>query len=193
MPWRFKARYTIPDMALYRHLLVLPIPDPQDGKIRDLMDKIAAHTGLSAPHVKLPPHVTVYRPLTGMDETLLVQAIEGVVQKNKPTSMILGDLFPFGKHHVVLPVYVTRALAALWLDLNKALAGLPGYEADQYDNDNILHVTVAAKTSDVFEKAWPAVRNISVPSLSMPVRGIELYRKPAGEGKWEKIRTFSLG
>lgn len=175
-----------------KHLIMFPIPHPYRKELCRLMDRVASETGIPAPHMKLPPHVTFHRPLEGISETTLQKLITSTTLRMRQTRITVNSLFPFGKHYIVLPVQATRSVAALWVGINNLLSRLPEYEHGEYDDDNTLHITVAAKTSAVFDTAWPTIQKIHVKPMVIPLRTIVLCRKTEGGEKWETMQKFHI-
>ena len=178
------------------HLIAFPILDPHRERLRRLMDDAAEVTGLSPPYLRLPPHVSARRPFSGVDERELVRTISLEVARAHQTRMtIAGSLFPFGKQYIVCPVQTTLWAASLWAGILARVADLPGYadSEDEYEGDNTLHVTVAAKTSRVFDTVWPALKTMDVRPMTIPLRHVVLYRKlEAGLQNWKKAATFAI-
>ncbi len=177
---------------MHKYLVLFPIPNPFARRICRLMDDVAAITGLQPPYHKLLPHVTLHRILMGVDERVLKNLVASATLQVRQTTVTLHSLLPFGKRYVVLPVHLTRSAASLWVCINDLLSRLPEYEHSEYDADNTLHITVAAKTTPVFDHAWPLIQKIPVEPMTIPLRTIALYRKPAAGGRWEAVETFSL-
>lgn len=175
-----------------KHLILFPIPD-SDGKLRLAMDGVASITGMNPPYHKLPPHMTFHRPLTKINEEVLRNIVRSVTLQMKQTRITLGGLHAFGKQYIVLTVYATRNAAALWVGINDLLSRLPEYEHGKYDGDNMLHVTVAAKTSAVFDRSWPLIQErIKVEPMVIPLTMIALCRKPVDGGRWELVEKFRI-
>ena len=172
----------------YKYVVLLPISEPGVSYLKSLMDRIATFTKLPPPHTRIIPHVTLHRPLAGVDEKAMIRLTRRIDLKVRPEKVTVGGLSPFGKQYIVLPVNVSLGLAYTWVRLYENLAKLPQYKEGEFDRDNILHVTVAEKTSAVFNVAWPEVRTISVPEMQLKVKGIELYRQKTQGGAWEKVR-----
>ena len=180
------------------HLIAFPILDPHRESLRRLMDDAAEVTGLSPPYLRLPPHVSARRPFSGVDEQALVRAISLEVARAHQTRMTLaGSLFSFGTHYIVCPVQTTLWAASLWAGILTRVAGLHGYTDgdNEYEGDNTLHVTVAAKTSRVFDTVWPVLKSVYVRPMTIPLRQVVLYRK-LGSGSqkqnWKKAATFAI-
>ncbi len=177
---------------MYKYLVLFPIPDPFGGQLCKLQDEVAALTHISPPYFNLEPHVTFHRPLSGIGENVLKNLIRSATLQMRQTRITLHALYSFGKHYIVLPVQATRDVAALWVEINHLLARLPEYEHGQYDGDNTLHISIAAKTILVFDQTWPAIRKIQVEPMTIPLRTIALYRKLVEGGPWETVETFSI-
>ncbi len=177
---------------MYKYLIPFPVPDPFKGRICELQDAVATITNISPPYWRLAPHVTFHRPLTGISENVLKNIVGSAVLQMRQTRITLHALYPFGKHYIVLPVQATRAVASLWVEINNLLRRLPEYEHGEYDDDNTLHVTIAEKTTPVFDRAWPAVRKIPFEPITVPLRSVALWRKSAEGGAWETVEAFNI-
>jgi hypothetical protein len=175
-----------------KYLVLFPIPEPFNGQICLLMEKVASITGTQPPFWQLTPHMTFHRPLAGIDEDVLKNLVASAVLQMRRTRITLSGLFPFGKQYIVLPAQATRSVASLWVEINNLLSRLPEYEHGPYDDDNTLHVTVASKTSAVFDRAWPAIQGIRVESMTIPLQTICVCKKPIEGGKWENVASFSI-
>src|SRR3989344_2134567 len=174
------------------YLILFPIPNPYRRELCRLMDQISYQTEIPPPYQKLMPHITFHRPLTGVGGPALKNIIASTALRMKQTRITLSSLFPFGKHYIVLPVQATRSVAALWVGINDLVSRLPEYEHGTYDDDNTLHVTVAAKTSDVFDEAWPEIEKMRVKPMMIPLQTIALYLKSEAEGKWKEVEKFHI-
>lgn len=176
------------------HLIVFPIGNSHRGRLRKLMDDAAKVTGIAPPYLRLPPHVSVCSPLSGINERALVQAISEEVAQARQTRMtIAGSLFPFGKHYIVCPVHTTLAAASLWSGILARVSRLSGYEADEHEGDNTLHATIAARTSEVFDAVWPTLEKVYIRPMTIPLKYVVLYRKlEAVSQNWKRITTFSI-
>lgn len=174
-----------------RYFVAFDVPPPFDKKICRLMDWVATATSLEPSYLNLPPHVTFHPPVTGIRESVLHALITSVAFRMRPTHMRVNALDHFGKHYIVLPVQSTQSVARLWVGINQLLRCLPEYEHGAYDDENTLHISVATKTSEVFDRAWPKIQQMRFEPMTIPVSELALYRKPLG-GVWQKIATFSF-
>ncbi|MBU6388626.1 hypothetical protein KGQ72_02010 [Patescibacteria group bacterium] len=137
--------------------------------------------------------MTFHRPLTGIDEGVLTNLIRGATLQMKQTRITVSGLHPFGKQYIILPVHATRDTAALWVGINDILSRLPEYEHGKYDGDNTLHITVAEKTSAVFDRSWPAIQEkVKVEPMTIPLTRVALCRKLEKEGRWELVEQFPI-
>lgn len=175
-----------------KYLVLFPLPKPYVDTVRVFMDRIAVHTKLPPPYLSLPPHVTFHRPIVGIREEEIRHAVATATHRTHRTHMTVGSLFPFGKHYLVMPVHATRALSSFWVGLNNIFMYTPEYECGAYDDENTLHITVAKKTSDVFDDAWPNIARIPVPIMTVPVAQVALYQKSIHDGTWRVLETFSI-
>jgi len=176
----------------YKYLILFPIPEPFNTELCVLMDEISTYTALPSPYKKLPPHVTFHRPLEGIDENLIKNLAQSMVLQIRQTRMTVSHLFPFGKQFIVLPVHATRRLATLWVGINTLLSSLPEYEHGEFDHDNTLHITIAEKTTVIFDSIWKKIEQITINSMTIPVEKIEIYRKPVLDGVWERILELTI-
>lgn len=174
-----------------KYLILFPIPDPYKTRICQTMDEIALHTKIVPPYEKLLPHITFHRPITGIDERVIQNLVLSMSLQAKKTRITVSSMYAFGRHYMVLPVHATHAIANLWVGIHKLLSSLPAYEHSEFDHDNTLHITLAEKTSNIFDEVWPKVRAIPFTEMTIPVEHIELYRKFEG-GIWEKVTSYEL-
>lgn len=179
-------------LVRHKYLVLFPIPTPFRERIEEIMDALAWHSGIAPPHRKLCPHVTFHRPIVGIDEKTLVELVTSMVLQSKRTRITVSHLFPFGKHYIVLPVHATLSTALLWSGITSLLERIPEYEHGPYDRDNTLHITLAEKLTPVFDKVWPAVRNLSIEEMHIPLEKVELHRKPTEGGVWEPLFEFPI-
>ena len=181
-------------MDNFKYLILFPVPEPYCNELRCLMDEIAAYTKIIPPYGQIKPHITFHRPIVGIEQKVIENLIQSSVCRIRQTRMLVGDLFPFGKHYIVLPVYATLNLALLWGMLNELLLQLPEYIHGEFDRDNTLHITVARKTSEVFDNAWKMIKAIPVPNLIIPINRVSLYKKHINrdDGRWEEVVTFNI-
>lgn len=175
-----------------KYLILFPVPEPESSRLISLMDKVASHTRLPAPHTKLPPHVTFHPPVVGIDERVILDLTRSVALQSRQTRMTVSHIDRFGKHFMVLPVHATLSLASFWVGLTQILAQRPEYQHGEFDHDNTLHITIAEKTSDMFDIAWPLVKNLFDEEMNIPVCSVALYRKPIEGGGWEKLEELAI-
>jgi hypothetical protein len=179
---------------LYKYIVLFTVDAGYRSTICRLMDAVAKYTGIAPPYVKLPAHITFHRPIVGIDEETLECLVQSMALQIHQTRIRLGQLDHFGKQFIVLPVIGTRRLNAFWVGINDLLSRLPSYEHGPFDEDNTLHVTIAEKTSHVFDKVWPLITDLRIEPTDIPVRHVEVWRKPLYdiEGRWEILRSFPL-
>lgn len=184
-----------------KYLILFPIRGWHADRLVELMDWVATHTKLPPPHVNLPPHVTFHKPIQGMTGDEVANLVASMTLQVKRTRIKHGEhLFAFGKHYIVIPIHATNALANLWAGITRLLSSVPTYEHDPYAHDNTLHITIAAKTTDVFDKIWLDVRDTHIPSpdalaeqgQEILLESVELWKKPVKGGKWEFLREFPI-
>jgi len=175
-----------------KYLVLFPIPEPHRRWLMDLMDEISRLTGMAPPYEKIVPHVTLHKPLTGIDERVAIDLTRSAALQVRQTRVNVAGFSAFGHHYIVLPVHATRAVAHLWVSLGELFSKLPEYVHGPYDLDNTLHITVAEKVGGVFEGAWPLVRAIPYEPVEIPVSTIELYSKPLERGRWEMVESYPL-
>lgn len=174
------------------YLILFLIPDPFCIRLCRLMDDIASITRIDPPYRSLPPHVSFHRPLMGIDETALKELLRNIVPQMKQARITLHGVSPFKKQSIILPGQATRGANSIWTGIAAILSALPKYNPGEYDNDRPLHVTVAEKTSCIFDRAWPNIRNIKVELMHIPLQRIALYRKSIEEDKWKQIANFPI-
>lgn len=176
----------------YKYMVLFPIRGTDGERILSLMDQVAELTGIVPPHYKLLPHVTFHRPIEGIDEQVLINLVRGMTLVVRQTRVRYNSLDAFGKHFVVLPVHGTRLLNTLWVGINSLLSKLPEYQHGPFDDDNTLHITVGAGLSDIFDDAWPRIRQIDIEGHTIPLDLVELHRKPVEGGRWELVEAFQI-
>lgn len=174
-----------------KYLILFPIPEPYQVGICNIMDTIAVHTKIDPPYKKLDPHITFHRPITGIEERVIQNLVLSMSLQAKRTRITVSGIYAFGKHYIVLPVHATHAIANLWVGIHKLFSSLPAYEHNEFDHDNTLHITLAEKTSAVFDRAWPLVHDMPFTEMTIPVEHIVLYKKEPG-GTWKKVTSYEL-
>lgn len=174
-----------------KFVVIFPIPEPYHAQLILLMDRVAAITGLPPPHHNLPPHVTFHRPLEGLDKDDVYSRVRSAILKIRQTRITVHSLYPFGKHYIVLPVHATLTTSILWVSIAELLGILPEYRHEKYDGDNTLHISVATKTTDVFDHAWPRIARIPMESMTIPLTALSIYRKGLGGG-WAPWQSFAI-
>lgn len=172
-----------------KYLACFSIPHPHAGDIRRLMHRVAGMTHTKPLCEKLDPHITIYRPLIGVDECAVMNIIEQEVQRARSTMITTDRLSHFETEHIVLPVRAALGVTMLWVDISRRLSKLAGGDPDQYTFDNTLHVSVASKTTPRFKQAWPQVKKIEVEPMHIKLEEIVLYWKVHGM-RWEPLRAF---
>lgn len=172
------------------HLIVFPVPPPYSHRLTQLMDDVANVTGIPAPHWRLPPHISVCKPLVGLDERALKNILYNEAQLVTQAQVSVTGLFPFGTHYIVCNVHATQTVAQLWAGITSRVSLLSGYKRDKYDGSNTLHITIAERTSHVFRKVWPTLREMRVKPMTMPLEQVVLYKKR--NNRWEVLETFNL-
>lgn len=181
----------------FKYIVLFPIPEPQRNVIHDLMFKISKCIGLEPPCKTIMPHITLHRPIRGGEETgeKIIKIMRSSISGLKQTHTTISDISTFGKEYIVLRANVPLGLASLWVELNEALHKLPGYKQEEFDMENTLHITLASKTSKVFQKFYSSKNELYLPKkLIIPIENIALYRRPTAEenSKWERVKVFSL-
>lgn len=179
------------DEEQMEYSILFRIPYPYSTKIRRLMAKIATVTGIPPPH-RLPPHITFHKPITRINESVLKNLVKSVVLRTNQTRVVIHGLSTFGTQYIVLPVFATRSAVALWVGIDAILSRLPEYEHGKFDHDNTLHITVAERTSHVFNRAWPEIKKIECETMTIPLQHICLYRKPLAGGSWDHVASYHL-
>lgn len=175
-----------------KHLVAFDIPDAARKQIERLSKRVYSAAKITQPSDTLPPHVTICPPQIGIDEQELRKILRQEAAQAKTTKMTFGGLFPFGKRHVILPVQTTRVAAVMWIRCTTQISSLNGYKAQFFEEQNILHSTVATMPEDKFDIAWPVIRAWNVPSMTVPLSRIILYRKPNPTAAWEVADVFHI-
>ena len=170
------------------------IPRDENCIVQQLMCEVWEHTNIEAPYIRdMLPHVTLHRPVVGIDEEKMRNLARScALRVDRNIRVTVSDLSHFGKEYIVLRINTTQSLASLWVNLNDVLSKLAEYEHGEFDGDNTLHITIAKNTTEVFDKVWPKIQEITVPKIIIPVTLIELYRKLTDGGKWEMIEAFPI-
>ncbi|HTH92877.1 MAG TPA: hypothetical protein VL576_00120 [Candidatus Paceibacterota bacterium] len=180
----------------YKYIVIFPIPDPYLERIIEIMDIIALYTGIEPPYKRLVPHITFHRPIENIEEEVIKDFVKSMVLQMRRTRITISDLFPFGKQYIVFPVHATRAVAEFWVGINYLLSRLKEYVHGEFDHDNTLHISVAEKTSDVFDEVWPTIKKmVSFDPMNIPVGKIAIYRKPidpSENGNWELVVHYLI-
>lgn len=178
---------------MYKYIIAFPIDEePYLKTLRDLIDKVAKETGLPPIYEKMVPHITFHRPIENIDEEKIKNITKGAVLHIKQTRITVSSIYNFGKNYIVLPVHSTKTVASLWININSILSQLPEYEHDKYDGDNTLHISIAEKTSEVFDKCWKNIKNIEFEEMNIPVKKISIFRKNLSGGAWEILDEYEI-
>jgi len=179
---------------MYKYIIIFPVDEePFYGEMREIMDRVATISKLPPPYLKIIPHITFHRPIVGVDEEVIKNIVMGVTLHIRQTRITVNHLYHFGKQYIVLPVQTTRIIANFWVSVNHLLSELSEYEHGEYDQDNTLHITVAEKTSAIFDEIWPLVKNYVDEEITIPVTKIEIHRKLLeGGSSWEKIAEYQI-
>lgn len=173
------------------HFVVFPILNPYRGQLRRLMNDVAEITRIDPPHIGLPPHISVCR-LSGVDERILKKVLsEEVVQARQARMTLLDGLFAFGKHYIVRPVLPTQDAASLWTRLYGRLSVYDKHK-NIHKGDGTLHVTIASRTSGVFDRVWPALKKMELEPMCIPLTRVVLYREKIGAHHWEMAGIFPI-
>ncbi len=175
-----------------KYLILFLIPDPFCTQICHIMDEVTSATGIPPLYRSLPPHLTILRSVLDIDADILKDRVKRVVPRMRQTTIRLDGLSHFGKQFIVLPVLSTRSVASLYVDVDNLLSRIPEYEPGEYNDANSFHVTVADRTSHVFDTAWPNIRKIEVDPMTFSLQEIALYQKPMVGGVWTQICTFAI-
>lgn len=175
-----------------QYIIVSLIPQPFEHRLERLMDEIGSIIHMTPLYQKFPPHITLHPPLTGISEIALRNALGQTISYAKEATITLdGRPFPFGKKYIVLPVYPTLGVASLWADLTRDLSCLHGYKRLVRTTDRTLHVTLAKKISNKFNRTWPRIKKVETEPMTFKLENIVLYRQINGD-PWESIRTFNV-
>ncbi len=180
-------------MAGYEYLVLFPIPEPYKSEIEELMRKVEEYTLLPAPSKKLCPHVTFYRNFEYVKVTHVIHRVQKAVLQSRKTRVTVDHISSFNRQYIVLPVHTTLSNAFLWTGINELLGmnpASPKYMETYYDNT--LHITIAEKTSKVFDRAWPLIKQLEVKRMDIPLEKIALYKRSDEGGEWKMIAEFPL-
>lgn len=160
---------------------IFPIPKPFRADIIRIQTEVAEITNLRFSPYELTPHITLHRPVIDIEEGDLRELLERSVLQMKPVQITLCGLIPFGKQYIVLPALATRDSAVVWGWIDSFLSRLPKYEFGEFEKVNPLHTTIAKKTSEVFDCAWPLIqKKVEVKPMTFYLRTVALYRKRPG-------------
>jgi 2'-5' RNA ligase len=174
-----------------KYIIAYTIPHKHQGAIHELMDTIAIHTKLPSPYLSMPAHITFHRPIVGISEEKICKLVQSMVLQMKKTTVTLSGIYSFGKHYMVLTVHATYQLATFWVGMKTLLSILPEYEHGEFDMENTLHITLAKKTSQVFDTAWPEVQKIVFDPIDVDIEHIDIYQKINDE-RWDRIARYSI-
>lgn len=173
-----------------KHLIVFPVPPPYGHRLKHLMDEVAKVTGIYPPHWRLPPHITICKPQSGLDERALKSILYNETRLATQAQVTITGLFPFKKHYVVCNVHTTQTIAQLWAGITSRVSLLSGYKRDEHEGKNTLHITIAERTSRVFDRAWPTLCKMHVKPMTVPLEQVILYKQR--ESRWEIQEIFNL-
>ena len=186
-------------MKQYKYLAALIVSPPFDMTILDIERRIAQHTDMPYDSNGLPPKITFHPPITKIDEKTVKTLVHSMSLQVHQTRFITGCLSHFGKEYIVLLICATKTLANFWVGVTNLLARLPDYVHDPHDSDNMLHITVASHTTQVFDRAWPAIKadiGASIEPTTVFAKEIGLYRQEIGTASerfpWEEIARYPL-
>ncbi len=178
---------------MYKYIIIFPIDEePYFSQICMLMDHVTKDTGIPPLYNKMVPHITFHRPIVGIDEEKIKNITKGSTLQTKQTRVTVSNIHNFGKNYIVLPVHATKTVANLWISINSILSQLPEYEHDIYDGDNTLHITLAEKTSKVFDSCWKNIKEISFEEMDIPVKKISILKKAINGGDWETVEEYDI-
>jgi 2'-5' RNA ligase len=177
----------------YKHLVLFPIKGEPGEKLIQVMDRMAELTGLPAPHEQLPPHVTFHKPIAGIEEQTVLNLVQSIALQTRQTR-VTYEAHPFflGKHYVVVRINPTIELASFWGEVSNLLSREPEYEHGPYDRDNTLHITLARKTTNVFDRIWGELNTWVLTPDEIVFDAVALYRKPLTGGPWEQVTSVPI-
>lgn len=175
-------------------LVTIPIRDPASAQICGLAQKLWEEAHVKPDYLNFLPHMTLHRPLSGINERDLKNAVASAVTRMKQTKITLHAFYPFGRQYIVLPAHATLGTALLLVEMNRAVTEIPGYQHSVYDFDNTLHVTIVENmTPQEHERAWQAISVMKFkPMIEVPARTIAVFRKPNEGSKWQNIDSFVI-
>lgn len=175
-----------------KFLVLFPLPVPYRKEVKTFMDYVARYTELPPPYIDLPPHITFHRPITEIPFETLYHLVKGACTQARPARMTMDGISHFGSQYIVMPVHVTSQLAELWVQMKMLFERVAEYQHGPFDQDNTLHLTVARKTTGVFKRAWPHIKKLEVPELSVFVEYLEIHQKPILGGTWKRVAIFPI-
>jgi hypothetical protein len=175
-----------------KYLVAFPIAGEPRGEICSLAEKVASLSNIKPPHWTFPPHLIFRQPLSGIDETDLINALSSGVPKMRRSRARLHALYAFGKEHIVLPAQATLGASEILVAVNAILSQLSGYQHDAYDPENTLYVTVAENMRGEFDRTWLSIQKIAFEPIEIPLLTIVLLRKLSEGGTWEQKATFAI-
>ncbi len=177
----------------YKYLILFPIPKPYLKQIMDLMDIVALYTGTEPPYKNLIPHITFHRPIEGIEPEEIEDIVQSIVLQGKQTRIRINSIDSFGKEFIVIPAHGTVTVSELWIGILQTLRQHPQYFHGAFDNDNTLHITLAEKTSAVFDAIWSKICFLLTRGINIPLKKIAIYRKPIEQqGRWEVFKEYKF-
>lgn len=171
------------------YVVVGRLPEPARHSVQALTERVVAITR-TLPSNGLPPHLTFQRVATGIPPAAFMPRLERAVAATHRCSVTFEGLDHFGPHYIVLRVRPTQQLGAMWGRIGEALSCLPNFQAEPFASENTLHVTLAAKTTRVFARAWPRVRRMRVAPIAFTLTRLDMYRREDAE--WTLFKEFLL-
>lgn len=178
----------------YLYHVCIPVRGTAYSLLWELFELVAEETG-TRPNWTRNPYITLHRPIETCEEPLKTFLQEETARTRQSRVTFSGALDHFGKRYIVLPAQATWETSSLWVRLHERFKSLGGYRRGMFENDNTLHTTIAelkAEEEEIFNRSWPAIRNIRVNPVRMPLTEICLRRKPALGGNWEIIDIFPI-
>lgn len=174
-------------MKIYKKFIIIfPLPDHYDHKIRSHMDMLAQETHEHPLYLKMIPHISLHRPLVNISFEKVKNLTESIALKLHKGRIRIGGVDHFGKEYIVVPVHATRTIASLWSTVHETFSQLPEYEHGPFDHDNTLHITLAENFSHFYDQYWEKIKaSCGVDAEDVEIDRIAVYGK-SDEG-WEKV------
>lgn len=175
-----------------KYIIAFSFEKVYDTKLREFMDTVARITNMDALYHHMVPHITLHRPLVGIEYTKVSNLATSIALRLHKSRIRIGGIEHFGKKYIVLPVHATYVIASLWSGIHDLLSQVPEYEHGPFDHDNTLHITLAKDTEQVFDAVWDTIRQkVVFDSFDIPIGAVAIYGKNQ-VGNWDLIEEIPL-